>query len=132
MKLKTYTSARYLPKIPSVAERMTCEMAGLYLDYSKNRITHETIRLLLQLAAECDLRGKIHAMFRGDKIGNITENRAVLHTARRAPRGRDGSWWTGPTLCPRFTPCWIGWPPSATRCEVGPGWGIPASASATW
>ena len=71
---------------PKRGERMTCEVSSLYLDYSKNRVTDETIRLLLQLAAECDLRGKIDAMFRGDKI-NITEKRAVLHTALRAPRG---------------------------------------------
>src|SRR5262249_53254042 len=59
---------------------------GLYLDYSKHRITDETLQLLLQLADESDLRARIDAMFRGDKI-NRTENRAVLHTALRAPRG---------------------------------------------
>src|ERR1700757_5080735 len=67
-------------------ERFVVEGAGLYLDYSKNRITSETISLLLQLADECGLRAKIDAMFRGDKI-NITENRAVLHVALRAPEG---------------------------------------------
>jgi glucose-6-phosphate isomerase len=67
-------------------ERFVIEDVGLYLDYSKNRITSETIRLLLQLADECGLRGKIDAMFRGEKI-NITENRAVLHVALRAPKG---------------------------------------------
>lgn len=66
-------------------ERFTAEGAGLHLDYSKNRIHAETLRLLRQLARETDLRGKIAAMFRGDKI-NSTENRAVLHTALRAPR----------------------------------------------
>ena len=65
---------------------MTAEGAGLYLDYSKNRITEETLKLLLQLADECELRSRIDAMFRGDRI-NITENRAVLHVALRAPRG---------------------------------------------
>ena len=77
---------------PKRGERMTCEVAGLYLDYSKNRVTDETIRLLLQLAAECDLRGKIDAMFRGDKI-NITEN-APSSTRRCAPRARGdlGGW----------------------------------------
>ncbi|MBS0189299.1 MAG: glucose-6-phosphate isomerase [Planctomycetes bacterium] len=65
--------------------RFTAEGAGLYLDYSKNRVTDETITLLLKLAEEAGLRGKVDAMFRGDKI-NITENRAVLHTALRAPR----------------------------------------------
>jgi glucose-6-phosphate isomerase len=67
-------------------ERMVAEAAGIYLDYSKNRITDETLKLLLQLADECRLQGKIDAMFRGDKI-NVTENRAVLHVALRAPKG---------------------------------------------
>jgi glucose-6-phosphate isomerase len=66
-------------------ERFALEAAGLYLDYSKNRITDETLSLLFQLAEESGLRGRIEAMFRGDKI-NITENRAVLHVALRAPR----------------------------------------------
>src|SRR5215470_4900138 len=67
-------------------ERMAADAAGIYLDYSKNRITDETLRLLLQLAEASDLRARIDAMFRGDKI-NITEDRAVLHVALRAPRG---------------------------------------------
>jgi glucose-6-phosphate isomerase len=67
-------------------ERFSLEAAGLYLDYSKHRITDETLRLLLNLADESGLRGKIDAMFHGDKI-NFTENRAVLHVALRAPRG---------------------------------------------
>jgi glucose-6-phosphate isomerase len=67
-------------------ERMTAEAEGLFLDYSKNRITDETMRLLLQLAGEVKLHARIDAMFRGDKI-NITENRAVLHVALRAPQG---------------------------------------------
>ena len=66
---------------------MRAEAAGLYLDYSKNRITDETLRLLVALAEDCGLRGRIDAMFRGDKI-NVTEKRAVLHTALRAPRGK--------------------------------------------
>jgi glucose-6-phosphate isomerase len=66
--------------------RFTANALGLYFDYSKNRITPETLGLLLALAEESGLRGKIDAMFRGDKI-NITENRAVLHIALRAPRG---------------------------------------------
>jgi len=66
-------------------EKLTAEAAGLFLDYSKNRITGETLKLLLQLAKESGLRGRMDAMFRGDKI-NITENRAVLHTALRAPK----------------------------------------------
>jgi glucose-6-phosphate isomerase len=71
---------------PTRGERMTVEAVGLYLDYSKNRVTDETLKLLVQLAEESGLRGRIDAMFRGDKI-NITENRAVLHVALRAPRG---------------------------------------------
>lgn len=71
---------------PKRGERMTAEAAGIYLDYSKNRITDETLILLVQLAEESGLRERIDAMFRGEKI-NITENRAVLHVALRAPRG---------------------------------------------
>src|SRR5258708_3877344 len=65
--------------------RFTAEAAGIYLDYSKNRITDETIKLLLQLAEQSGLRQRIDAMFGGEKI-NRTENRAVLHVALRAPR----------------------------------------------
>jgi glucose-6-phosphate isomerase len=71
---------------PKRGERMTAEAVGLYLDYSKNRVTDETLKLLLQLAEESDLRARIDAMFRGEKI-NITEKRAVLHVALRAPKG---------------------------------------------
>lgn len=67
-------------------KRLTVQAAGLFLDYSKNRVTDETMGLLYQLARESDLQDKIDAMFRGDKI-NATENRAVLHTALRAPKG---------------------------------------------
>ena len=67
-------------------ERMTAEAVGLYLDYSKNRITDETVSLLLQLTEESGLRARIDAMFRGEKI-NITESRAVLHVALRVPKG---------------------------------------------
>ena len=70
---------------PKRGDRFTLEVAGLYLDYSKNRITEQTVKLLLQLADECQLRDRIDAMFRGEKI-NITENRAVLHVALRAPK----------------------------------------------
>jgi glucose-6-phosphate isomerase len=71
---------------PARGERMTAEAMGLYFDYSKNRVTDETLKLLLQLGDESGLRQRIDAMFRGQKI-NITENRAVLHVALRAPRG---------------------------------------------
>jgi glucose-6-phosphate isomerase len=67
-------------------DRLKAEALGIYLDYSKNRITDETLHLLLQLAEESGLRAKIDAMFRGDRI-NITENRSVLHVALRAPKG---------------------------------------------
>jgi glucose-6-phosphate isomerase len=67
-------------------QRFTAEAAGLFLDFSKNCITDQTLKLLLQLAEESGLRGKMDAMFSGEKI-NITENRAVLHVALRAPKG---------------------------------------------
>src|SRR4051812_11445930 len=70
---------------PTRGERFAVDAAGLYFDYSKNRVTDETLRLLVQLADECGLRQRIDAMFSGQKI-NITENRAVLHVALRAPR----------------------------------------------
>ncbi|SFI17616.1 glucose-6-phosphate isomerase [Nitrosomonas sp. Nm34] len=70
---------------PQRGERMTAEAVGLYLDYSKNLVTDETLTLLLQLARECGLRQRIEAMFSGEKI-NITEDRAVLHVALRAPK----------------------------------------------
>jgi len=70
---------------PGRGERLTAEGAGLFLDYSKNRVTNDTLRLLLQLAEEAGLRQRIDAMFAGEKI-NPTEDRAVLHVALRAPR----------------------------------------------
>ncbi|MEP6496278.1 MAG: glucose-6-phosphate isomerase, partial [bacterium] len=72
---------------PERGTRLTTEAAGLYLDYSKQRVTDETVRLLTTLADAAGLRGRIDAMFRGDKI-NVTEQRAVLHVALRAPRGQ--------------------------------------------
>jgi glucose-6-phosphate isomerase len=71
---------------PDRGERLALEAVGLYLDYSKNRIVDETLNLLLQLAEQANLRQHIDSMFRGEKI-NITENRAVLHVALRAPEG---------------------------------------------
>jgi glucose-6-phosphate isomerase len=70
---------------PSRGERFTAEAADVFLDYSKNRITDDTLKLLLQLAEESGLRNRIDAMFRGDKI-NVSEKRAVLHIALRAPK----------------------------------------------
>ena len=82
--------ARHLRKLfaddPARGERMTAEAAGVFLDYSKNRIDDEALRLLVELAEQSGLRTRIDAMFRGDKI-NVTEDRAVLHVALRAPRG---------------------------------------------
>jgi len=72
---------------PARGEKFTAEASGLFLDYSKNRVTAETMELLFALAGQAGLRGRIDAMFRGDKI-NTTENRAVLHVALRAPRGQ--------------------------------------------
>jgi glucose-6-phosphate isomerase len=72
---------------PKRGERMTAEAVGIYFDYSKHRITGETLRLLLQLTEESGLRARIDAMFRGEKI-NVTEKRAVLHVALRAPKGQ--------------------------------------------
>ena len=77
------TSSR---RTPTRGERLAFEAEGLYFDYSKHRVTDETLRLLLQLAEESGLRARIEAMFRGEKI-NVTENRAVLHVALRAPKG---------------------------------------------
>jgi glucose-6-phosphate isomerase len=71
---------------PTRGERMAAQGAGIHLDYSKNRITDHTLKLLIQLAEESGLQTRIDAMFRGEKI-NITEKRAVLHVALRAPRG---------------------------------------------
>src|SRR5215211_4077910 len=71
---------------PARSERMTAEDAGVFLDYSKNRVDDETLRLLIELAEQSGLRERIDAMFRGEKI-NVTEKRAVLHVALRAPKG---------------------------------------------
>src|SRR5450432_459622 len=73
-------------KDPKRGEHLSVEALGLFLDYSKNRITGETVKLLIRLAKESRLQERIDAMFRGDKI-NVTEKRAVLHIALRAPRG---------------------------------------------
>src|SRR4051794_26399096 len=70
---------------PGRGTRLTAEAAGIFLDYSKHRVTDETLRLLVQLADECGLRDRTAAMFRGEKI-NVTENRAVLHVALRSPK----------------------------------------------
>jgi glucose-6-phosphate isomerase len=85
-KLKGIHLRQLFAQDPDRGHRFAVEAIGLYLDYSKNRITDETLGLLLQLARESALRDRIDAMFRGDKI-NVSENRAVLHIALRMPRG---------------------------------------------
>jgi len=85
-KIKNLRLRQLFANDPKRGEQFTAEAVGLYLDYSKNRITTETLPLLIRLAEESGLQERIAAMFRGDKI-NTTENRAVLHTALRAPRG---------------------------------------------
>ena len=84
-KLKDVHLRQLFADDPGRGERFTVDAAGLYLDYSKNRMTDETLTLLQQLARECGLKERIAAMFRGDKI-NVSEKRAVLHVALRAPR----------------------------------------------
>ena len=86
-KIRKLHLRRLFAKDPQRGERLTAEAVGIYLDYSKNRITDETVKLLLQLAEESGLRSRIDAMFRGEKI-NVTEKRAVLHVALRAPKGQ--------------------------------------------
>jgi len=83
---RSWRLAELFDQDPKRGERFAAEGAGLYLDYSKNRITKETMRLLIALARDCTLKPRIDAMFRGEKI-NVTEKRAVLHTALRAPKG---------------------------------------------
>jgi len=84
-KIKNLHLRKLFADDPKRGERLTVEALGLYLDYSKNRITDQTLKLLLQLARESGLPEKIEAMFAGEKI-NVTENRAVLHVALRAPK----------------------------------------------
>src|SRR6516162_3153882 len=85
-KVRTLHLRKLFADDPGRGERLTASAAGIELDYSKNRITDETLALLFRLAREAGLKGRIDAMFSGSKI-NITENRAVLHTALRAPAG---------------------------------------------
>jgi glucose-6-phosphate isomerase len=85
-KVKDLHLRRLFAEDPKRGERMTAEAAGIFVDYSKNRVTDETLRFLVRLAEESGLRARIDAMFRGEKI-NVTEKRAVLHVALRAPKG---------------------------------------------
>jgi glucose-6-phosphate isomerase len=84
--VRTLHLRRLFADDPERGEQMTAEAAGIYLDYSKNRVTRETLRLLLDMAEASGLRARIDAMFQGEKI-NVSERRAVLHVALRAPRG---------------------------------------------
>lgn len=84
--VKNMTLKDLFARDPARGDRLTAEFGGIFLDYSKNRLTNETLKLLFQLAEESGLKARIEAMFTGEKI-NITENRAVLHVALRAPKG---------------------------------------------
>ena len=85
-KVKTLHLRQLFEQDPARGERLTVETAGLYLDYSKNRVTDETLALLFGLARECGVAEKRDAMFRGEHV-NVSEDRAALHPALRAPRG---------------------------------------------
>src|SRR6516165_3321364 len=85
MKVKELHLRDLFAEDPKRGKELSLEAAGLYLDFSKNRVTRETLKLLFDLATESGLKERIDSMFRGDKI-NITEKRAVLHTALRAPK----------------------------------------------
>ena len=103
----------------SRGERFTVEGPGIYLDFSKNRITDETVRLFVQLARERGVAQRRDAMFHGEKI-NVTEKRAVLHVALRAPKGAsivvDGA-----NVVPRSMPSWSRWPISRTASAAANG-----------
>lgn len=114
---------------PKRGERMAVEAVGLYLDYSKNRITEETLRLLFDLAEAVDLRGQIDAMFRGTRSTSLKGERYCTphYGARRAPR----SWSTARMWCRWCTPCSIGWLGSPTASAAVCGRGTPGAASGT-
>ena len=114
---------------PKRGKQMAVEALGLFFDYSKNRITEETIKLLLELARQSGLESRIEAMFRGEKI-NVTEGRAVLHVALRAPKGA-GLLSTARTWFLRSMQYSTEWQPSAIASGAGHGRGTQASAFAT-
>ena len=128
-KIRKVHLRKLFSKDPARGDRLAVEALGLYLDYSKNRITDETVQLLLRLAEESGLRAKIDAMFRGDKI-NITENRAVLHVPCARPKELPSSW-TEKTSCPEFTLCSTRWRASANVSAAGLGKATPASVFVT-
>jgi len=114
---------------PERGKRFAAEAVGLFFDYSKNRITDETLELLVKLADESGLRQRIEAMFRGDKI-NVTEKRAVLHVALRAPEVLPFLS-MAKTLYRRFMTSSIGWRPSPSVSGAASGPGTPGKESAT-
>jgi glucose-6-phosphate isomerase len=108
-------------------ERMATEAVGIYLDYSKNRIIDQTLVLLLQLAAESGLRERIDAMFSGEKI-NVSEQRAVLHVALRAPPSAS-IFVDSNNVVSECMPTWTKWPTSPIASAAASGKAIPASGS---
>ena len=114
---------------PGRGERLTAEAAGLYLDYSKNRVTDETMRLLVALAEESGVPDKRDAMFRGEHI-NVSEDRPVLHVALRMPAG-ESLVVDGTDVVARCTRCSAGWRTSPTGSGQATGRATPASRSGT-
>ena len=104
---------------------MAVRAADLYLDYSKHRVTAETLELLVALAEAADLRGRIEAMFRGEHI-NVSEDRAGLHT-RYVCRAMRTWWWPARMWCPTCTGSWTAWATSPGRSVAESGPGTPAS-----
>ena len=103
---------------PKRGQRLTMEAAGLFLDYSKNRVTGQTIQLLLKLANESRLRERIDAMFRRRKDQQSPKMRAVASRRLRAPEGADNHRRTAKMSCRKSTPCSTGWPRFASRVCV--------------
>ena len=119
----TCTCATCSPKTRTGPTSMTVEAADLVLDYSKNRLTAETVRLLVAVAERAGLHERTEAMFSGEHI-NVTEDRAVLHVALRAPEGRRSTR-AGTTWCPMSTRSWTRWPLSPRTSAAGSGGGLP-------
>ncbi len=115
---------------PGRGERMSAEGAGLYLDYSKNRVTDETLRLLVELAEECGVPERREAMFRGERI-NVSEQRPVLHVALRMPRDRSLIV-DGVDVVKEVHRVLDRMGEFCERVEAGSGAATPAGRSATW
>ena len=114
---------------PGRGERLTLEAAGLYLDYSKNRITDETLTLLVRLAEDCGLRAGSTRMFSGER--STSRSSAPCCTSRCARRAARRSWSTARTSCPGCMPCSTGWRTLPIACAAANGRVTPASGSAT-